>query len=41
MGDRTTKAKDFEGEGGPETKEELATERRGGDDDVRGNVRGS
>lgn len=31
---RTTKAGDFEGPGGPEDKEAIARERRGGDDDV-------
>jgi len=34
-----TKAEDFEGVGGPEDKARLAQETRGGDDDVRGNVR--
>ena len=36
---RTTKARDFEGEGGPEDKRRMHEEERGGDDDVRGNVR--
>lgn len=36
---RTTKARDFEGEGGPEEKRRTHEEERGGDDDVRGNVR--
>jgi len=34
-----TKARDFEGVGGPEDKEEIARAERGGDDDVGGNVR--
>ncbi|KAI9805632.1 MAG: hypothetical protein M1833_005124 [Piccolia ochrophora] len=34
-----TKDRDFEGEGGPETKAKIAEEERGGDDSVRGNVR--
>ena len=36
---RPTKAKDFEGEGGPETKAEIRAEEQPGADDVRGNVR--
>ncbi len=32
---RTTKARDFEGEGGPEDKAEGDRRDRGGDDDVR------
>ncbi|KAI9881528.1 MAG: hypothetical protein M1830_000091 [Pleopsidium flavum] len=36
---RPTKAKDFEGEGGPETKQRLYEEASPGNDDVRGNVR--
>jgi hypothetical protein len=32
--DRTMKAKDFEGAGGPEDKEAIARDQRGGDDDV-------
>lgn len=34
-----TKARDFEGVGGPEDKEELDRVDRGGDDNVPGNVR--
>ncbi|CZR59872.1 uncharacterized protein PAC_09766 [Phialocephala subalpina] len=34
-----TKARDFEGVGGPEDKSALDRENRGGDDDVMGNVR--
>lgn len=34
-----TKARDFEGVGGPEDKSELGRIERGGDDDVNGNVR--
>ncbi len=34
-----TKAKDFEGEGGPETKQALYEEAQGGNDDVRSNIR--
>ena len=34
-----TKAKDFEGEGGPETKKQIYEEEHGGNDDVRGNIR--
>lgn len=34
-----TKARDFEGVGGPEDKAELDRQNRGGDDDVPGNVR--
>ena len=34
-----TKAKDFEGEGGPETKAKLYAETNPGNDDVPGNVR--
>lgn len=35
-----TKANEFEGEGGPETKVAQAVEDRPGDDDVTGNVKG-
>ncbi|KAL8959292.1 MAG: hypothetical protein Q9193_003824, partial [Seirophora villosa] len=34
-----TKARDFEGPGGPETKQQLYEEENPGNDDVRGNVR--
>ncbi|KAK8207891.1 hypothetical protein M8818_004144 [Zalaria obscura] len=34
-----TKARDFEGAGGPEDKARLAAETRGGDDDIRENIR--
>ena len=34
-----TKAKDFEGEGGPETKQRLYEEENPGNDDVRDNIR--
>lgn len=34
-----TKAKDFEGAGGPETKQALYEEANPGNDDVGGNVR--
>ena len=34
-----TKARDFEGAGGPETKQRLYEEANPGNDDVRGNVR--
>lgn len=34
-----SKAKDFEGEGGPEDKARQHAEDAGGDDDVQGNVR--
>ncbi|MCJ1227366.1 hypothetical protein MMC12_004021 [Toensbergia leucococca] len=34
-----TKARDFEGEGGPETKQQLYEEANPGNDDVQGNVR--
>lgn len=34
-----TKARDFEGPGGPETKKQLYEEANPGNDDVRGNVR--
>ncbi len=37
--DRTTKAKDFEGEGGPVTKRQIYQEGNAGDDDVPGNIR--
>ena len=37
---RPTKAKDFEGEGGPETKAQLYAEQNPGNDDVRENLRG-
>lgn len=36
---RPTKAKDFEGVGGPEDKRRVYEEAKGGEDDVRGNVR--
>lgn len=36
---RTTKARDFEGEGGPEDKRRVYEEEHGGNDDVKGNVR--
>ena len=36
---RAMKARDFEGVGGPEDKAAMAESARGGDDDVRGNVR--
>ncbi|KAF2170244.1 hypothetical protein M409DRAFT_19846 [Zasmidium cellare ATCC 36951] len=36
---KPTQASDFEGVGGPEDKARIAREERGGDDDVRGNVR--
>ncbi len=36
---KPTKARDFEGVGGPEDKSELGRVERGGDDDVAGNVR--
>lgn len=36
---RPTKAKDFEGPGGPEDKARLKAEARPGDDDVRENVK--
>ncbi|KAE8448104.1 hypothetical protein EG329_009869 [Mollisiaceae sp. DMI_Dod_QoI] len=36
---KPTKARDFEGVGGPEDKSELSRVERGGDDDVAGNVR--
>ena len=36
---RPTKARDFEGAGGPEDKARLAQENRGGDDDIKQNVR--
>jgi len=38
---RTTKARDFEGQGGPEEKQALAMEERGGDDGVENDVRRS
>ena len=34
-----TKARDFEGAGGPETKQALYEETSGGNDDVRSNIR--
>lgn len=34
-----TKAKDFEGEGGPETKKQIYEQENPGNDDVRGNIR--
>ena len=37
---RPTKAKHFEGEGGPETKAQQYAEDNPGNDDVRGNLRG-
>ncbi|KAL9044392.1 MAG: hypothetical protein Q9214_002469 [Letrouitia sp. 1 TL-2023] len=36
---RPTKARDFEGPGGPETKAQLYEETNPGNDDVRGNIR--
>lgn len=36
---RATKARDFEGAGGPETKQQLYEEANPGNDDVRSNVR--
>jgi hypothetical protein len=36
---RVTKAKDFEGEGGPETKAERYAEENPGADDIRSNIR--
>lgn len=36
---RPTKAKDFEGAGGPETKKQLYEEANPGNDDVQSNVR--
>ncbi|KAF1982735.1 hypothetical protein K402DRAFT_397263 [Aulographum hederae CBS 113979] len=36
---RLYKARDYEGEGGPEDKERIYAEEQGGNDDVRGNVR--
>ncbi|MCJ1462752.1 hypothetical protein MMC07_001355 [Pseudocyphellaria aurata] len=36
---RPTKARDFEGEGGPETKQQIYEEENPGNDDVRGNIR--
>ena len=36
---RPTKARDFEGEGGPETKQEIYERDNGGDDAVQSNVR--
>ena len=36
---RPTKARDFEGEGGPETKAALYAEANPGNDDVKSNVR--
>ncbi|MCJ1257175.1 hypothetical protein MMC24_005000 [Lignoscripta atroalba] len=36
---RPTKARDFEGPGGPETKQELYEQENPGNDDVSGNVR--
>lgn len=37
--DRPTKARDFEGEGGPETKAALYAEANPGSDDVTSNIR--
>ena len=37
--DSATKARDFEGPGGPETKQQLYEEANPGDDDVTENVR--
>lgn len=37
---RPTKARDFEGEGGPETKAQMQAEQNPGSDDVRENLRG-
>jgi hypothetical protein len=39
MTGKPIKARDFEGVGGPEDKARLAKENRGGDDDIRENVR--
>lgn len=36
---KPTKASDFEGVGGPEDKARLKEQERGGDDEIRGNVR--
>ena len=36
---KQTKAADFEGTGGPEDKAAQAVETRGGDDDIRSNIR--
>ena len=36
---RPTKAKDFEGVGGPEDKAAIDASNRGGDDDITSNVR--
>jgi len=36
---RPYKARDFEGEGGPEDKAKIRLENEGGSDDVRGNVK--
>ena len=36
---RPTKAKDFEGEGGPEDKQRIYEEENPGNDEVAGNVR--
>lgn len=36
---RLTKARDFEGEGGPETKRDIYAQEQPGSDDVRDNVR--
>ena len=36
---RASKAKDFEGEGGPEDEVLKAVEERGGDNDVGGNIK--
>ena len=36
---KVTKARDFEGEGGPETKSQLYAQEQPGNDDVRENVR--
>ena len=36
---RATKARDFEGEGGPETKQQIYEQENPGNDEVQGNVR--
>jgi hypothetical protein len=36
---RLHKAKDYEGEGGPEDKARRLAEEQGGDDSIRGNIR--
>ncbi|MCJ1326306.1 hypothetical protein MMC10_002970 [Thelotrema lepadinum] len=38
---RPTKAKDFEGEGGPETKAQIYADENPGNNDVRSNIRAS